>query len=879
MIHVPPQAAGAALARVAGLPFVAAVDLAPPLSYANYFSSATLQSGREPGGQKRWQGRQRPAWRRGLTGAGQLVGVGDTGLDLGSCFFEDPDGHRPGPSHRKVEGYREIADSGDATGHGSHVCGSLAGLPAGGLPQEGSGVWETEAAYAGMAPEARLLFSDLGPDDGEGLLSPQSMQYYFDYAYHRGARVHTDSWGGLSPRYTQEAREVDAYAFEKQDFLPVTAAGNDGGMLHEQSSTVSTPATAKNSICVGSSLGEQGRQPVIDGGKAEQFKAQYALPGEGSRLRVLEFVGLQAEFGVPLRPKAAADGGDPDREGGAGVNWKLAVAQPLDACYPLEQPPGGADGAAAGAGANYYADRVVLVQRGGCYFSAKARHAEAAGARAIVVFDGSQTASGFFAMALPEAEERMVGTSPGISALSVPHSTGTWLLHAAMASRAAEKKEADELGGFVEATVTRVGPAPEAAGLHDNIADFSSFGPTLDGRVKPDIVAPGELIASASVGGYCEVRRVSGTSMSAPLVAGAAVLVQQYFVEGRYSLQDGRGGATLGSGNGPALTAPERGFRPSGALLKAVLLNGAQEMRGLTESRLPLEPVPSYRQGWGRADLSRSLPLGGAGSPLFQLLVADGRQVQSTGDSDQYCVRVPLEEGQRGGRPETPLRMTLTWMDAPGSVTASGPLLMNDLDLRLGVPPGSAEPSHGAAAWPDRVNNVERLEVARPLPGGGYLITVVAHRINWSLSRKVGQPYALAAQAPPGSTICKCGEGNCDCSTCPSTSAGIVDLAEGIRASIEGEGGGGAEREAPEEVGQEVEEAEAEAEAEAGSPDGCACSEDGFSGGVWTAYLGCDAHMAWANDPGRFCYVAEPDRCPEATVSVSVPGAAWRECD
>ena len=881
-VHVPPRAAGAALARVAALPFVAAVDLAPPMAYANYFSSAVMQSGEAPGPQRRWQGHLRPAWRAGLTGAGQLAGVGDTGLDLGSCFFDDPEGRRPGPRHRKVEGYREIADAGDATGHGSHVCGSLAGSPRSGLPREGAGVWEDPATYSGMAPEARVLFSDLGPDDGEGLLSPQSMKHYFDYAYDRGARVHTDSWGGLSPRYTQEAREVDAYAFEKQDFLPVTAAGNDGNMLHEQHSTVSTPATAKNSICVGSTLGEQGRQPEIDGGKAELFRAQYALPGEDSRLRVLDFVGLQAEFGVPLRPRrrpAVPDGGErppgdgDGDEGGAGgprAQWKIAVAQPLDACYPLADAEDG-----------QLRDRVLLVQRGGCYFSVKARHAEAAGARAIVVFDAAHTASGFFAMALPEAEERMVGArSPGITALSVPHSTGAWLLKAASASRAAAAA-AGSAGaggqgqgqGFVEATVSRLGAAPAPEGLHDNIADFSSFGPTLDGRVKPDIVAPGELIASASTYGYCEVRRVSGTSMSAPLVAGAAVLAQQYFVEGRYAQQPP-------GGNGTEAADPERGFRPSGALLKAVILNGAQEMRGFTESSLPLEPVPSYRQGWGRTDISHSLPLGTPGAPVFQLLVADGVQVRSTGDRDRYCVRIPPEDAvdrRPGGRPRAPLRVTLAWMDAPGSVTSSGALLVNDLDLALGVPRGSAEPSAGAARRPDRVNNVERLEVARPLPGAGYLVSVTAHRVNWSLGDGRGQPYALAAQAPLGSTLCQCGQPGCGCDesgpdACPGLSAGVADLADLVAPAEPdpGDGRGGAEEE-----GEEGEEGR-------GSPgagaDGCACSEDGFSGGAWTAYLGCAPHMQYLGDESSFCYVADPDRCASATASVSVPGAAWREC-
>ena len=147
--------------------------------------------------------------------------------------------------------------------------------------------------------------------------------------------MHTDSWGGLSPRYTQVAREVDAYAFEKQDFLPVVAAGNDGNLLHEQHSTVSTPATAKNSMCVGSSLGEMGRQPMLDGGKADLFRAQYALPGKDSRLRVLDFVALQAEFGVPLRAKAPADGSDPELMS-EGVAWKVAVAQPYKLRHPIK---------------------------------------------------------------------------------------------------------------------------------------------------------------------------------------------------------------------------------------------------------------------------------------------------------------------------------------------------------------------------------------------------------------------------------------------------------------------------------------------------------------------------------------------------------------
>jgi len=86
-----------------------------------------------------------------------------------------------------------------------------------------------------------------------------------------------------------------------------------------------------------------------------------------------------------------------------------------------------------------------------------------------------------------------------------------------------------------------------------------------------------------------------GTSMATPLIAGSAALVRQYFLSGSYP------GSSSAAANQ---------YAPSGALVKAVLLGGAAGLDGFeSDTGLPLAPPPSFRQGFGRIDLARSLPL------------------------------------------------------------------------------------------------------------------------------------------------------------------------------------------------------------------------------------------------------------------------------
>ena len=222
------------------------------------------------------------------------------------------------------------------------------------------------------------------------------------------------------------------------------------------------------------------------------------------------------------------------------------------------------------------------------------------------------------------------------------------------------------------------------------VAPFSSFGPTDDGRVKPDLVAPGERVASANatqdaasgilprpaLGGSSYVY-LSGTSQAAPQVAGASAVAAQF-------LRD------------------TRGIDATPALLKAALINGAAPLPGY------LWPGPA--QGWGRLDLRGAL-LDAPGHTVE--FVREGRHT-FTSTIDVYQHNIELDAG-------SDLRVTLVWTDAAGSPVASK-ALVNDLDLEVRDPSDALIFSGNAinqstaysvaGAGGDHTNNVEVVRVA-----------------------------------------------------------------------------------------------------------------------------------------------------------------------
>jgi len=241
----------------------------------------------------------------------------------------------------------------------------------------------------------------------------------------------------------------------------------------------------------------------------------------------------------------------------------------------------------------------------------------------------------------------------------------------------------------------------------NSMASFSSCGPTDDGRIKPDITVPGSNIVSAGndssiTTNNCGTRTMSGTSMASPGATGLTALVRQYYTDGWYPT---------------GAKTPANGFTPSGALLRATLVNSAQAMTGTGTT-----PIPGNCQGWGRVLLDNAL-----------FFSADARKLQVVDDSTGFAtgsVNVDRTFTYTVNSNTQALKVTLAWTDFP-STPAANPHLNNDLDLIVTGPAGTFQGnvfSAGVSATggsADRRNTLEQVLLATPT-AGTYTVTVRA---------------------------------------------------------------------------------------------------------------------------------------------------------
>ena len=213
----------------------------------------------------------REVWTtEGLYGTGQTVAVCDTGLDQGSIApaalhddFENGSG-----ASRVTALLDRVGDGANDvnSGHGTHVAGSVLGNGAlsGATPSSHT---YPESAYAGMAPEAHLVFQAVEDNATGSLLGfPLDLNTLFAEAVTNGANLHTNSWGAdTAGAYTSDSAAVDQFIWTHKNYAILFSAGNAGvdsnsdGVIDLNS--MGSPATAKNCIAVGAS---ENNRPIVN---------------------------------------------------------------------------------------------------------------------------------------------------------------------------------------------------------------------------------------------------------------------------------------------------------------------------------------------------------------------------------------------------------------------------------------------------------------------------------------------------------------------------------------------------------------------------------------------------------------------------------------
>ncbi|HLE96646.1 MAG TPA: S8 family serine peptidase [Candidatus Thermoplasmatota archaeon] len=230
----------------------------------------------------------------------------------------------------------------------------------------------------------------------------------------------------------------------------------------------------------------------------------------------------------------------------------------------------------------------------------------------------------------------------------------------------------------------------------ESVAATSGRGPADDGRMKPDLVAPGRCVTSALFDGPSTYECWSGTSHATPVAAGAATLVRDYFAKG---LHEG------GSRN------------VSSALVRAMLVASAERITSA---------APDTNEGWGRPELDDVLAFEDGG---VSLLVHDEESALETGST--WSTTVNVASGSS-------LRIVLAWTDAPASPGAS-PALVNDLDLEVLTPSGAVLLGNSDLTAPDRANVIERVLLPNAAEG-----TYTLRVRGWNVPMGP-QPFALVA--------------------------------------------------------------------------------------------------------------------------------------
>lgn len=261
------------------------------------------------------------------------------------------------------------------------------------------------------------------------------------------------------------------------------------------------------------------------------------------------------------------------------------------------------------------------------------------------------------------------------------------------------------------------------------IASFSSWGPTDDGRIKPDVVADGVNVLSSVNTSTTAYAAFSGTSMSAPNATGSLFLLQEYY----YKLKT----AFLRS-----------------ATLKGLAIHTADETGSA--------PGPDYQFGWGLLNVEKAASMITAAIPSNNAATSESRIHENTLAQGQTFTTTVVASGKG------PLKATISWTDVKGAVSNSNVLnnrtknLVNDLDIRITKGAGATlqtylpwtlnvnNPSAAAVPGDNNTDNVERIDIDSTIPGQTYTVTIT-HK---GTLVKGPQAYSLLMSGIGGTAYC-----------------------------------------------------------------------------------------------------------------------------
>ncbi len=221
------------------------------------------------------------------------------------------------------------------------------------------------------------------------------------------------------------------------------------------------------------------------------------------------------------------------------------------------------------------------------------------------------------------------------------------------------------------------------------VSGYSSYGPTDDGRIKPDIAGDGTTIYSTSASSATSYKSSLGTSMAAPGITGALLLLQEYHQD----LYDA--------------------FMRA-ATLKGLALHTADDVK---------EKGPDYKMGWGVINTKKAAKV--IRNKAFSSIIEETKLLPG----ETFSITVKANEIE-------PFSASISWTDPEGQTVNRGTLnasttaLVNDLDIRVSRNgetyfPWKLNPVHAASPavlGDNQVDPFERVDIVDAR--GEYTITI-----------------------------------------------------------------------------------------------------------------------------------------------------------